>query len=233
MDLVKEDFSNREKEIKKFLSLIYKIEDGRHFLYRVYNVRKKRKVSLDQDSVKIMKATFFLLLYNMVESVFRSCLSELYERIGSESRSMSEINYMYRKLWVRQRFGKLDATSANQQHYREVVHDMICQILDGYSYTPDPRSLPISGNLDARQIRSILQDHGVSHAVHYRASGGSNLVTIKNKRNALAHGDISFSECGREYTPDDLKVIMKESIVFLKSVVRNVERFIGKDGYAA
>ena len=71
----------------------------------------------------------------------------------------------------------------------------------------DEEALPISGNLDARQIRDLCSSHGIAHTTPQNAKGGRALLTVKDQRNALSHGDLSFSECGRQFELVDLRRI--------------------------
>jgi len=51
-------------------------------------------------------------------------------------------------------------------------------------------------------------------------------VTIKNKRNHLAHGDFTFSQIGREFTVGELENFKDETRDFLSDVIDKIEIFI-------
>ena len=91
--------------------------------------------------------------------------------------------------------------------------------------------LRFSGNLDAARIRKTCLDHGVSSKVHPRAKGGEKLRLVKDKRNDLAHGNLSFAECGRDYTLPQLVEIRRETLVFVRGILRNVERHTAGKAY--
>jgi hypothetical protein len=56
---------------------------------------------------------------------------------------------------------------------------------------------------------------------------------VKTQRNDLAHGSISFSECGRQYTVDELERIKRQVVVFMRSILRSIGAYIRKQSYAA
>ncbi|RKZ54051.1 MAG: hypothetical protein DRR16_06190 [Candidatus Parabeggiatoa sp. nov. 3] len=57
-------------------------------------------------------------------------------------------------------------------------------------------------------------------------SNGRNLVTIKNKRNHLAHGEFTFSDIGKDFTVGELDHFKDETLVFLSDVINKIEKFI-------
>ncbi|MCI5129736.1 MAG: hypothetical protein D3907_14910, partial [Candidatus Electrothrix sp. AUS3] len=87
-------------------------------------------------------------------------------------------------------------------------------------------NLDFSGNLDAQKIRELSEKIGFG-----KPKNGRNLVTIKNKRNRLAHGEATFSEIGRDYTVGDLSDFKKETIEFLDEVILKIEHFISHKKY--
>jgi hypothetical protein len=62
-------------------------------------------------------------------------------------------------------------------------------------------------------------------------SDGRNLVTIKNKRNDLSHGEYTFSDIGKDFTVNDLKNFKNETLAYLSDVINNIEQFINEQQY--
>lgn len=179
---------------------------------------------LDADLQAILKANFFLLLYNMIESVMKSAISEIYSVIINEGLPYSGLKDSVRELWIKKSIRDMKEASPNT--YQDVVRDMIDHALRNSVMALDQEHTPISGNLDARKIREICDVFGISHTVARRARGGNKLLTVKNERNALAHGDKSFVECGRDYTVEDLKEIKNQTIWYMAGIIRNVSLYI-------
>lgn len=66
-----------------------------------------------------------------------------------------------------------------------------------------------SDNLDARKIRELLEKHGIDFT---ETNNGDkpHMLTVKNKRNSLAHGAESFDIAARNLTIEDLEKIKTE-----------------------
>jgi hypothetical protein len=61
--------------------------------------------------------------------------------------------------------------------------------------------------------------------------GGVALEDVKNKRNNLAHGTMSFVECGRDYTIEDLKKIKNETVFFLQNILSGMKNYYDNQLY--
>ena len=91
-----------------------------------------------------------------------------------------------------------------------------------------------SGNVDAKKIKEIADKYGFSHQTDSKfTKNGAKLVTVKEKRNDLAHGEISFQECGKDYTIQDIIAIKNEVIKYLEEILNNIEQFLLQDKHRA
>jgi hypothetical protein len=231
VQIVIENFDQRSQEIEKYYKVLLILDDKKVSIIKSGNLRK-RTIKLDNDALKVMKSTCFLLLYNLIESTIRESFSFLYEKINSEASSIENYSESLRKLWLNQHFKKIDPVSSNQSTYRGLISNLIGKILNFEEFNMDAESLPISGNIDAKKIRELFRKHNIKLNVHRQALGGGELITVKEKRNALAHGNISFSECGREYTVEDLVGIKKRTVIYLRSTLRDMKKFTERREYA-
>ena len=92
-------------------------------------------------------------------------------------------------------------------------------------------SKKISGNIDGRKIRNFAATIGFSTRAHHSLDNGTKLHIVKTQRNKLAHGDLSFAECGRNYTITDLKSINNQVTKYLKRVLLNIEKYLTEKSY--
>ncbi|WP_321306058.1 MAE_28990/MAE_18760 family HEPN-like nuclease [Marinifilum fragile] len=231
METIIENFNQRYAEVEKYYKVLLTLDDERVSIIRNGDVRK-RKIKLDSDALKVMKSTCFLLLYNLIESSIRESFTYLYEKINSEENSIENYTDEFKKLWLNQHFKNIDPVSSNQATYRTVINSIVEKILNSEDFNMDSELLPISGNIDAQKIRELYKKHNIKLNIHHRAFGGGELRTVKDKRNALAHGNITFSECGREYTVDDLVNIKKRTVIYLRSSLRYMKIFTESRKYA-
>jgi hypothetical protein len=94
------------------------------------------------------------------------------------------------------------------------------------------QGVTLAGNVDARYIRELGTVYGFScHTDKERTWGGADLVTIKNKRNALAHGRATFEEVGRDYPSPELYALSKRSLAYMSEILSNVARYLDERGY--
>jgi hypothetical protein len=93
------------------------------------------------------------------------------------------------------------------------------------------KALSFDGNLDADEIRKVCSGHGINFNPDSTCKGGERLKDVKTKRNELAHGTLSFAECGREYSLKDLTEIKDQTYVFLTGLLDGMNDYYENDGY--
>ncbi|MBB3060344.1 MAE_28990/MAE_18760 family HEPN-like nuclease [Microbulbifer rhizosphaerae] len=230
MDSILEKFEERTQEIDEYLKLIELISEPDARIHR----QGKRPKRIENIAIKTMKASCFLMLYNLVESSIRDSLATLYEKINAENHDLASFKACVKEIWIAQNFRKkIDPLSSNHSSYLKLVKEMVGNILASNPIFLDPKELQISGNLDARRIREIFLLHQIPTKVHYRAVDGGELKTVKDKRNSLAHGNIGFADCGQEYSIQDIIRIKKQTVVYLRSSLKNVKKYLERTQYAA
>ncbi|QSQ42429.1 hypothetical protein ISN35_03535 [Xanthomonas translucens pv. undulosa] len=224
MELVERETASRLQEIEVLLKLIREIE----------RPRSKIRVAVPSaaQSVTTLKASSFLLLYNVIESCVRMAFQQTYSEMQQDGVRFEDFPDGIREIWIKQEFS-VPLDTANQSTYLQRARGIAERIAARDVPQLDPRKLPISGSLDGQSIQRLCTKHGVSLRIAKRARGGVELVTIKEQRNALAHGHKSFAECGREYGVDDLERIYRQTKHFLTGFTRSVSKFNSSRGYRA
>jgi len=92
------------------------------------------------------------------------------------------------------------------------------------SFDPDKM---FDGNVDAKKIKEIAGKYCFSSQTDYtKCKKEKRLLEIKNKRNNLSHGIISFSECGREISISDLTNALNETSSYLENIIENVKEYL-------
>ncbi len=225
-------FEERVIEVEKYYNVLELLNDPRVKIIKSYQ-RYDKTIPFEPESNKIMKSTCFLLLYNLVEATIRDSFTELYGKINLEPEIHADYNLNFQKLWLNQHFKVADPFSSNQNTYKKIVREIIDKVLNNEPFILDSKKLPISGNLNADGIRKLFKTHEIKLKVHYKALGGGELTTVKDKRNALAHGNTSFSDCGMQYSLTQLNNIKNKTIIYIRSTLRNIKKFHDNRGYAA
>ncbi len=179
------------------------------------------KKNLNPALSKILRANGFLLIYNVVESCISQGIEAIYLDIINKGIDYNSINSNIQ----REIIGNIKS-NINANTFITQVNDITIDIIGQY-----PRKI-FSGNLDAKKIREIAEKYGFSHQTDARATkNGAKLLTVKEKRNHLAHGDVSFQECGKEYTIQQMVEIKDEVIKYLEEILGNIEQFLLQEEY--
>lgn len=225
MDQVATDVEDRLAQVGAFLEFVQHLENPR---------KRKAFESVNGGALptQTLKACAFLLLYNVVESCVRASFGDAYSELQTQGGTYGTASERFRGLWIKQQLD-VPTDSANHQTYLDATTAVAISISTAEVLSLDSRKLPISGNLDADAIRLLCARHGVQLKVPKWAKGGVELSTVKDQRNALAHGNKSFLECGRDYTIKDLTRISKQTSHFLRGFIRSMRKFISKKGFMA
>ncbi|HAO47873.1 MAG TPA: hypothetical protein DCR35_00375 [Runella sp.] len=125
-------------------------------------------------------------------------------------------------------FKYLQGKNVKVENFIKNVENIVFDIL---KFPPQPRDI-FSGNVDAREIKRISEKYGFSCKTNAKkTSNGSKLLTVKSRRNDLAHGFISFQECGKEYSIQDLILIKKEVIAYISEILNNIQEYLDNRMY--
>jgi len=173
----------------------------------------------------ILKSNILLMLYNLVEACVTQGFVEIYDSIEDNGLAYKDLIEDIRNMWSDNKIAK--AKSSNASLSTE-VRDIITTIISNGSITLKKDDLSISGNLDARVIRKLLDDHKIyitdkTEKFHMRL--------VKNKRNSLAHGLESFGDGSRDITVSQLEDIKDEVLKFIEAVIDCMTMYYDKQLY--
>jgi hypothetical protein len=224
------EFEDRAKEVNTYFNFLEKLEKPKVRICFSEGSKDKFQ-NINPDVLKILKANGFLILYNLIESSIRDGIEALYQDIEKNNYTYDKLRNEIKDIWVKFRFKKKFSDTSNRETGRKIASQLIQEIIDNAIISLDKEAIPISGNLDARKVRELCGNHGISQNVHYRANNGLNLLLIKEQRNALAHGDRSFSDCGKDFTVNDLIIIKSESFIYIRSILRNIKKYVDQKDY--
>lgn len=219
MNTVIADFEKRVAEIELFFRHLEAIEekDGK---ISVATSTARRLRSLNPELVKVLKANLFLLLYNLAESSIRQAVTEILDTISLERITYSQASDEIKRLWIE--LGHLRFQNKTTQQ----IFDSLENLADDVVELQFRREMIGGGNIDGRKIRAFGDTYGFSTRAHRNANNGEKLYEVKKRRNDLAHGFVSFAECGRNYTVSDLRQTKHEVILYLRAVLRNISRYL-------
>lgn len=216
MEIVLEEFKDRIQEINIYINFINNIDST---------------PMINDKLLNTLKANCLLMIYNLVESAFTNGIEKLYTVLKNESCKYQDVNNELQNIWFDYQFRKAFDPNARFNTYRNKAFEIITSILNQDIINLNKKATNINGNLDDQKIRKICDSHGIRLSISTSAYGGNSLTDIKQKRNNLAHGTVSFSECGRDYSINDLKKIKTEIIIFLFDFIKSLKYYLKNKEY--
>lgn len=211
MEAIKSEFEDKIQEIDIFFELLKNIDS--------------EEICLKDDSIltdlnKILKASFFLMLYNMVESTMRESVVAIYDRIDSNGVHFNQLGEKLRKKILgdcRKSYIRLDTLHGGTSN--DIAKELLKASLSEKNL--------FSGNIDNDLIKKTAGQYGFSYSTDpNRTRRGEKLRTIKNYRNDLAHGNTTFSEVGRSYSLNQLKEYKEETIAYIEKIIDNIDYYL-------
>jgi hypothetical protein len=205
-------FEDRKNEIEFYYSIMVEINNESEIIRTVDNRR----------FFKICKSNLILMLYNLVEACTVNGMLEIYDSLKEEQCSYDEVIDEIKNIWTKSKISEIYGPTTAQATYENRIKEVINDITNEAPIKLTRNALGISGNLDAKKIKDICDMHRIRYRVR---TDGVSLKQVKDKRNDLAHGDISFSSCMRDLTIEDLGNIKDEVCGFLSDILEGMEKY--------
>lgn len=206
------------EEIFHLLDFIVKIES--HKNESLLDTTTGNTLAITQEMQCAFKAEFLLLLYNIVESTTCDCLNSIYDAIIDDNLAFADVSTEIKKMW---------RNYLKKQKHPDADSDDT--VLNPMKVKFGQLAISISGSLDYRKIVKVFRNHGCMVDDSKGEKYGHSFLIVKNRRNLLAHGNISFSECGSGYIYSDLKRFKEDILEYLDEVMNVTKSFIEKKEY--
>ncbi|MCX7220859.1 MAG: MAE_28990/MAE_18760 family HEPN-like nuclease [Burkholderiales bacterium] len=171
----------------------------------------------------ILKSTFILLLYNMIESTMSMIFERIHERLSSEH--YVDLSPQLKSVWVEFFFEKSSPTN-----YKSHLDKTLAKTLEFPNLEVFTKRVKLfSGNLDSGKLHGLLTKYGVGILA---TEGKEKLVFIKNKRNKVAHGEESFTDSCRHLTHTELLENRNSVFLALDSIVEQADDYLSNRKYS-
>ena len=215
---INETFEERKGEIEFYYSVLVEIDKEDSSIQTIDNPRL----------FKIMKSNFILMLYNLVESTVSTGMLEIYESIKNEACAYKNMVQELQTIWRDAKVKQVYSSSTELNTYTNRVKEIVDDITTSAPFVLEKGMLNINGNLNAGRIKHICDDHKIRYSV---VDDDNKLEEVRRKRNSLAHGDESFSQCARDLTLSDLESIKDIIIRFLQGIIQGMEDYCDNKKY--
>jgi hypothetical protein len=220
MNNVRVDFNGRAAEVKRYFKFVTSVAKGTTKI-SIVGVGQDAPTNAETDELlKTLKASCYLLLYNLVESTMRNVVEAIFDRFRAENVRFDDCRNEIKKLVL------LNFRARSPDKLLLRLTDIACHVV---TETFEVKEV-FSGNIDAKMIRETADRFGF---IPPTKEIGWMMRTVKDNRNDLAHGNKSFSDIGKDVTPDRLEEARKQTFVVLFLTIRNVSAYLNEKKYLA
>lgn len=222
------EFNKRISEIDLYFNTLSIFDKGKCTIQCMTIDDQILEQDIDEELTRILKANGFLLLYNLIESTTRKSIGAIFNAMHTESITFKQLTLDLRKLWFNQKVIDLKEGTFRVDTLKKMLHELADVILNNELLHFKAECVNISGNIDARELRDIATKFGFT-----QSPNGEELLTVKDKRNKLAHGEMTFTEIGRDYSIGDLITFKDKTYIYLQDVLANIDTYINESKYKA
>jgi hypothetical protein len=224
-----ETYNSRCREIERFFEMLQFMRDNRdsRLCGEPSDVANPNTYVVSRDLEKTLRASAYLMLYNLVEATMTNAIDAIHQHIVDERVGFDGLKEDVRKIAIK---GLRKAVSSKTP---EELLDVDTPISSALIWLGFDKEDLFSGNLDGRLIKKTAIEYGFQLANHDKTASrdGASLVSVKKKRNELAHGGLSFEDCGQDTSVDELVTIFGEIKIFIKAVLDGVSDYLSTRSY--
>lgn len=207
-----QEFEKRRSEVRRYLAVMLLAER------RLMSAHAKKH----DEELKIFRAGALLVIYNAVEASARLGILAIYDEVQRTGTSFDDLREDFRHKILSD--FKSNVGEGRYKQIKSIALNLIDTSLD-------PQKL-FSGNVDAKKLREAAQTYGFETNSEYSLTQhGSDLLTVKTRRQDLAHGTESFSEVGKQYTTEDIVKIARYSLAYMSAILKHIDRYLDMQGY--
>lgn len=226
MEDVSQAFEERLQEIEAYLDLLEALEQQVQQGLPKIGVGGLTSTVITVQQQRILYSSVYLQLYNLVESTVSRCLSAVSKVIVDRNLQPSDLSSDLRREWVRSI--ARTHTDLGYDKRLEFALELFAHVVQASPMVTFKLEKGGGGNWDDVEIYKLSQRLGlslnISNNTHrdikqpFRDDKGA-LVLIRILRNKLAHGDLSFAECGENITAHDLRQLTDRVALYMREVV--------------
>lgn len=190
------------------------------------------QLTLELELTHTLKANSYLLLYNTIEAVMTQLLAEIHEEIKASTANLDDLNAnLYLEVIRKLKTGEESIADGFEHPSGRPFLDY--WLRDYEKKILANRNPHFSGNIDGMRIKTIGRKYGfatgddttdakLTHAALHKA---------KNHRNALAHGQKSFTDLGRSLSYPQIRDDAVATLRTLNTIRLVVDDFLATEGY--
>jgi len=220
-------YDDRFAEVSEYLTFVENIDDA---LKSGQLKDSNSPLALTVRQINVIYSGVYLQLYNLVEATMTQCFDTLSREICAANVKPRDLNVALFEEWLRTT-AKIDEP-LNSRNRLRVLHKLLDSsesIIGDFKFL-----IRSGGNWDSQEIENAIKRFDISLTVapdintrikRHRVNNLGALEIIKEKRNGLGHGSLSFVECGKEITLIELLSLADAVHKYLACVVHSFVSF--------
>ncbi|MEG4917629.1 MAE_28990/MAE_18760 family HEPN-like nuclease [Microcoleus sp. B7-D4] len=226
------DFNRRVAEIQKYFELVDKIEQLGALSSKSI-IFPSGEYIVDSEIQKILQSHCYLLLYNLVESSIRNGITAIHDVILVEQLTYKDLSPKIKRLWLLNDQSKSFRDSyIKKDNVADNLQELIKSVLDDEMVLLDPSNIPISGNLDAKTIKELIDMYGFFGNLGVASREIDDILNFVVKiRCDLAHGNVSFCDASSQILWSKLVDDKDKLVKYITHLLNNIDDYIEKKKY--
>lgn len=189
-------FDERFNEVESFLGFAQTLKETH-----------KEAIGLSREYEHILKSNICLMQYNLLESSFLELYKGLYELLKDSDISLDKMNskfvyYVY-SLIRRATNKKVESLKSVLMRPENNWNFSKGTVFTCFEIDDEEKKFLVNGNLDGRKIKEFVSNWGIDTSTLENIDL-TDLKTLKDNRQLLAHGGASFSDVGKKVSWDTL-----------------------------
>lgn len=230
-------FEERLAEIYSYLDLLDALEQQVREGIPQLELNKNNRYVITPQQQKILSAAVYIQLYSLVEATITKCLEGITQSIFARQVNPKNLSEQLRREWVRYvAHTHEDLNDEKRLEYAIKLFEYLIELqpIEEFIIEKNVR------NWDDEEIYRISRRIGLELEISNEASRAVKeklrnemgaLKLIRDYRNKLAHGNLSFSECGDNVTAIYLRNLTERVDLYLRDVISSFQKLIDGDGF--
>ena len=223
-------FVERRAEIDAYIQLLQELEvAAQGGAPRLQDTN----AAITPEQIKILNSSLYLQLYNLVEATVSRCLDAIAATLSREQLKPDEINPTLRQEWVR--FVARTSIDLNSGNRLQAAMDLCDHLLGKLPISTFKIDSGGGGNWDDTAIElmckrvgcDLVMTSAVKTAAKQPVRDDMNaLRLVKDRRNSLAHGSLSFSDCSDGVSFAELSNLANSVYGYLEAAIYSFDNYL-------
>lgn len=176
----------------------------------------------DSGVINTMKASAYMMLYNLIEATTDKIFEALHEDIAQTSFDdlLPKLQYHLLRSFKTMKKDVTPALMPSPTPIATIIHQAALENIKLFS-----------GNIDARKIRETAEKYGLTVNSNTPPQSERQLLSVKTIRNQIGHGEKSFSEVGKSTSIEELIETKEKVIDYLDALLVNAQVYLDQQHY--